>query len=177
MLSRTSRPVTTALRRLVRTEVTQSTPSPPQSGTPVPSPTPSQNLPPVEAPPPQAPNKVERWSTMQAPRPATASRPRFEQTDMSLQPRPLSAMQLVSEDPIRIIPGRKAVCDGGEYRVSFLCVFNERSAPSLLQEVGHWDIPKSSSTWCALVLVESGLAVTFYRTSQGLTRAGMFTRC
>ena len=119
MLSRTSRPVTTALRRLVRTGVTQSTPSPPQTGTPVPSPTPLQNLPPVEAPP-QAPNRVERWSTMQAPRPAAAERPRFEQTDMSLQPRPLSAMQLVSEDPIRIVHGRKAVCDGGECRVTIL---------------------------------------------------------
>ena len=120
MLSRTSRPITAALRQLVRTGVTQSTPSPPQAGTPVPSPTPSQDLPPVEALPPQAPNKVERWSTMQAPRPAAASLPRFEQTDMSLQPRPLSAMQMVSEDPIRIVHGRKAVCDGGECRVTFL---------------------------------------------------------
>jgi NADH dehydrogenase (ubiquinone) Fe-S protein 6 len=124
MLSRTSRPVTAALRQLVRTGVTQSTPSPPpQTGTSVPSPTPLQNLPPLEAPPPQAPNNVERWSTMQAPRPAAASLPRFEQTDMSLQPRPLSAMQLVSEDPIRIVHGRKAVCDGGECQVIFLVYF------------------------------------------------------
>ena len=129
MLSRTSRPVTTTLRRLVRTGVTQSTPSPPQTSTPVPSPTPSQNLPPVEAPP-QAPNKAERWSTMQAPRPAAASRPRFEQTDMSLQPRPLSAMQMVSEDSIRIVHGRKAVCDGGECPVAIFRVYNTGSMPS-----------------------------------------------
>ena len=131
MFSRTSRPVTTALRRLVRTGVTQSTPSPPQTGTPVPSPTPSQILPAVEAPP-QAPNRVERWSTMQAPRPAAAERPRFEQTDMSLQPRPLSAMQLVSEDPIRIVHGRKAVCDGGECRITILVYLTWAQYPLFL---------------------------------------------
>jgi len=136
MLSHTSRPVTAALRRLVRTGVTQSTPSPPQTKTPVPSPSPSQHLSPIEAPPPQAPNKVERWSTMQAPRPAAASLPRFEQTDMSLQPQPLSAMQLLSEDPIRVIHGRKAVCDGGECRVDFL-VHLMRAQYSRFQEVGR----------------------------------------
>jgi len=137
MLSRTSRPVTAALTRLVRTGVTQSTPSPAQTGTPVPSPTPSQNLPPVEAPPPQAPNRVEPWSIMQAPRPAAASLPRFEQTDMSLQPRPLSAMQLVSEDPIRIVHGRKAVCDGGECRVTFFgCIFTKNERAQILSFLG-----------------------------------------
>jgi len=159
MLSRSSRPVTAALRQLVRTGVTHSTPSPPQTGTPAPSLTPLQNLTPVvDAPPPQAPNKVERWSTMQASRPAAASLPRFEQTDMSLQPRPLSAMQMVSEDPIRLVPGRKAVCDGGECRMSFLVVFHKGSIPSFFstfQEVGRWDIPRSSLTSYALVLVES----------------------
>lgn len=32
---------------------------------------------------------------------------------MDLQPNPLSAMQMIAEEPIRIVHGRKAVCDGG----------------------------------------------------------------
>lgn len=167
MLSRTSRPVSAALRRLVRTGVTQSTSSPPQTATPVPSPTPSQNLPPVEAPPPQSPNRAERWSTMQAPRPAAASLPRLEQTDMSLQPRPLSAMQLVSEDPIRVVHGRRAVCDGGEFRGKLFVYLRSAQYSSCSQAVGRWDIPKSLSTWYALVLVKPDLAITIYQDRQG----------
>ena len=79
---------------------------------------------------------------MQAPRPAGASQPRFEQTDMSLQPRPLSAMQLVSEDPIRIVHGRKAVCDGGECCVYFLGVYLMRAQYSDLPGGGPLGHPK-----------------------------------
>lgn len=32
---------------------------------------------------------------------------------MELQPNPLSAMELVANEPIRLVHGRKAVCDGG----------------------------------------------------------------
>ncbi|KAL1761904.1 ubiquinone oxidoreductase 20 kd subunit [Schizophyllum commune] len=63
--------------------------------------------------PPQAPNYVATWSTSQAPRPKPASSPRFEQIVMETQPAPLSAMQLIAEEPIRLVQGRKAVCDGG----------------------------------------------------------------
>ena len=93
---------------------------------------------------------------MQALRPAGASQPRYEQTDMSLQPRPLSAMQLVSEDPIRIVHGRKAVCDGGECRVEILVYFMSAQY-SDFQAVGRWDIPKFTLTWYALVLLELSL--------------------
>lgn len=65
----------------------------------------------------QAPNYPTTWSTSQRPRPGPASGPRFEQTAMSLQPNPLSAMQLVAEEPIRLVQGRKAVCDGGTCRL------------------------------------------------------------
>lgn len=61
----------------------------------------------------QAPNYPTTWSTSQRPRPGPGSGPRFEQTAMGLQPNPLSAMQLVAEEPIRLVQGRKAVCDGG----------------------------------------------------------------
>ncbi|KAJ3484052.1 hypothetical protein NLI96_g5900 [Meripilus lineatus] len=61
----------------------------------------------------QAPNYPTTWSTSQRPRPQAASGPRFEQTAMELQPTPLSAMEMISREPIRVVEGRKAVCDGG----------------------------------------------------------------
>ena len=61
----------------------------------------------------QAPNYPAAWSTSQRPRPTPHSGPRFEQTDMSLQPNPLSAMELIAQEPIRVVKGRKTVCDGG----------------------------------------------------------------
>lgn len=62
---------------------------------------------------PQAPNYASTWSTNQAPRPQGRSGPRFEQTAMELQPNPLSAMEMIANEPIRVVNGRKAVCDGG----------------------------------------------------------------
>ena len=32
---------------------------------------------------------------------------------MELQPNPLSAMEMIAKEPIRVVHGRKAVCDGG----------------------------------------------------------------
>ncbi|KAH9081646.1 ubiquinone oxidoreductase 20 kd subunit [Lactarius deliciosus] len=61
----------------------------------------------------QSPNRAATWSTSQHPRPAGQSGPRFEQTIMDLQPNPLSAMELLANEPVRLIHGRKAVCDGG----------------------------------------------------------------
>jgi len=62
---------------------------------------------------PQAPNYAEVWSTNQRTRPSAGSSPRFEQTAMELQPNPLSAMEMIANEPIRLVHGRKAVCDGG----------------------------------------------------------------
>lgn len=67
---------------------------------------------------PQATNHPTPWSTNQQPRPAAGNNPRLEQTAMELQPNPLSAMELVAREPIRLIHGRKAVCDGGAYTIS-----------------------------------------------------------
>jgi len=61
----------------------------------------------------QSPNYPSTWSTSQTPRPGLGSGPRFEQTAMDLQPNPLSAMELIANEPIRLVHGRKAVCDGG----------------------------------------------------------------
>ncbi|KAK7468894.1 hypothetical protein VKT23_003391 [Stygiomarasmius scandens] len=61
----------------------------------------------------QAPNYPTTWSANQRPRPTSADGPRFEQTTMEVQPNPLSAMALIAEEPVRMVHGRKAVCDGG----------------------------------------------------------------
>lgn len=65
----------------------------------------------------QAPNYPSTWSTSQRPRPQGGSGPRFEQTAMELQPSPLSAMEMISREPIRVVEGRKAVCDGGMFGI------------------------------------------------------------
>lgn len=64
--------------------------------------------------PTQAPNYPTTWSTNQRPRPSHAENPRFEQANMELQPNPLSAMEMINAEPIRMVHGRKAVCDGGK---------------------------------------------------------------
>lgn len=65
---------------------------------------------------PQAPNHPGLWSENQRPRPTPATGPRFEQTAMQLQPQPLSAMDLIAREPIRLSKTRIAACDGGAYR-------------------------------------------------------------
>lgn len=61
----------------------------------------------------QSPNYATTWSTNQAARPGSGAGPRFEQTNMDLQPNPLSAMEMVAREPIRLVKGRTASCDGG----------------------------------------------------------------
>ncbi|TRM60290.1 zinc-finger domain-containing protein [Schizophyllum amplum] len=78
-----------------------------------PAKTPAQEARLASSNPPQAPNFVGTWTTSQAPRPAPGSSPRFEQAIMETQPAPPSAMQMIAEEPIRLVEGRKAVCDGG----------------------------------------------------------------
>jgi NADH dehydrogenase (ubiquinone) Fe-S protein 6 len=34
---------------------------------------------------------------------------------MELQPNPLSAMELIANEPIRLVEARKAICDGGKF--------------------------------------------------------------
>ncbi|KAJ8083990.1 hypothetical protein PM082_002757 [Marasmius tenuissimus] len=91
------------------------------SSTPPPAQIPSSNVGVPDTSPntktavaPQAPNYATTWSPNQRPRPAAGSGPRFEQTVMDLQPNPLSAMEMIANEPVRVIHGRKAVCDGGD---------------------------------------------------------------
>ncbi|BGP21291.1 NADH-ubiquinone oxidoreductase [Rhodotorula toruloides] len=61
----------------------------------------------------QAPNRQTTWSKSQAARTETMVGPRFEQTAEAYQPRPLAAIELIQEEPIRMVHARRAVCDGG----------------------------------------------------------------
>ncbi|GJN91968.1 hypothetical protein Rhopal_004996-T1 [Rhodotorula paludigena] len=61
----------------------------------------------------QAPNRATTWSRNQAARTEAMVGPRFEQTAEAFQPRPLAAVELIKEEPIRIVQGKQAACDGG----------------------------------------------------------------
>ncbi|GAA5856244.1 hypothetical protein JCM5353_002671 [Sporobolomyces roseus] len=61
----------------------------------------------------QAPNRTTTWSRNQAARTEAMSGPRFEQTAEQFQPRPMAAIELIKEEPIRLIQERVAACDGG----------------------------------------------------------------
>nr|ODN87467.1 NADH dehydrogenase (ubiquinone) Fe-S protein 6 [Cryptococcus depauperatus CBS 7841] len=63
----------------------------------------------------QSPNVPHTWSTNQNPKPHAFANVRFEQTSLRYQPNRPSAMGMVNEDPVRLVQGRRAVCDGGEY--------------------------------------------------------------
>lgn len=65
----------------------------------------------------QAPNRAQIWSNSQQSRlDVVAKHPhRFVQKDLSLQPRPYAAIELIAKEPIRYLShheGNIAVCDG-----------------------------------------------------------------
>jgi len=61
----------------------------------------------------QSPNRQSVWSKSQNPRVNAMRGPRFEQTNMDYQPLPLSAIELIGNEPIRLVETRIAACDGG----------------------------------------------------------------
>jgi len=81
------------------------------SSTSVPAATPLASTPATASA--QSPNLSKAWSTSQRRRDDAYSEARFEQTALEFQPQPLSAMEMIHDEPIRIVHGRKAVCDGG----------------------------------------------------------------
>ncbi|KAK9241368.1 zinc-finger domain-containing protein [Lipomyces kononenkoae] len=61
----------------------------------------------------QAPNREETWAVSQRPRSVAMTGPRFAQKNLAAQPRPYAAIELIAEEPIRLVDGNIAVCDGG----------------------------------------------------------------
>lgn len=68
---------------------------------------------PPHIPAEQSPNYPTTWSESQNPREAAMRGPRFEQIDIDTQPMPLSAMEMIQREPIRLTGARIAACDGG----------------------------------------------------------------
>ncbi|KAI8340799.1 zinc-finger domain-containing protein [Chlamydoabsidia padenii] len=62
----------------------------------------------------QAPNRVDTWAPDQRPKKEALVGPRFEQTDLSTQPNPMAAIELIAEEPVRIVHQRIVSCDGGD---------------------------------------------------------------
>ncbi|CAO1623338.1 unnamed protein product [Sympodiomycopsis kandeliae] len=69
--------------------------------------------PPPGVPSEQAPNYPTTWSETQNPRDQAMSGPRFEQMAVEYQPMPLSAMEMIQREPIRLSTQRITGCDGG----------------------------------------------------------------
>ena len=61
----------------------------------------------------QAPNRAGVWSESQRPKSDAMKGPRFEQMDPRFQPQTLSAMELISNQPIHFTNKRVVSCDGG----------------------------------------------------------------
>lgn len=61
----------------------------------------------------QAPNHATTWSTHQRPRSEAMSGPRFEQTELELQPTPQAGIELIAQVPIQEVDARIVSCDGG----------------------------------------------------------------
>ncbi|KAG1046164.1 hypothetical protein G6F46_009987 [Rhizopus delemar] len=62
----------------------------------------------------QASNRPTTWSENQRAKADALKGPRFEQTDISTQPNPMAAIELIAEEPIRFVKKRIAHCDGGK---------------------------------------------------------------
>ncbi|PWN31467.1 uncharacterized protein FA14DRAFT_166104 [Meira miltonrushii] len=62
----------------------------------------------------QAPNYPSTWSDSQNPRELAMRGPRFEQITTEYQPQPLSAMEMIQREPIRLTTSRVIECDGGD---------------------------------------------------------------
>lgn len=107
MLSRTAQRAS----YVVRTLATRSLASQSSSSSSVPTATPLATTPASASA--QSPNLPKTWSTSQRRRDDAYSEARFEQTALDFQPQPLSAMEMIHSEPIRVVHGRKAVCDGG----------------------------------------------------------------
>ncbi|KAG0253780.1 hypothetical protein DFQ27_007206 [Actinomortierella ambigua] len=61
----------------------------------------------------QASNRETTWSPNQQPKTEAMKGPRFENTDIAAQPNSKAAIELIAEEPIRMVEGRRARCDGG----------------------------------------------------------------
>lgn len=60
----------------------------------------------------QAPNRAATWAPSQRPVKDAMQGPRFDGKDLSTQPRPQAAIELIAQQPVQFVHDTKAVCDG-----------------------------------------------------------------
>ncbi|KAG0374432.1 hypothetical protein BGX24_010413 [Mortierella sp. AD032] len=61
----------------------------------------------------QSANRATTWSENQIEKKNAFKGPRFENTDIDAQPQPQAAIDLIAQEPVRMVEGRRARCDGG----------------------------------------------------------------
>ncbi|KAJ5948022.1 Zinc finger CHCC-type [Penicillium verhagenii] len=79
----------------------------------------------------QAPNRATTWAASQQPREKAMVGPRFEQTIMETQPRPLAAIELIHKQPVRWTKSRVVSCDGGGGPLGHPKVFINTDKPEI----------------------------------------------
>ncbi|KAI8068020.1 zinc-finger domain-containing protein [Gongronella butleri] len=62
----------------------------------------------------QAAGREATWAPDQRPKSDAMTGPRFEQMDLATQPNPMAAIDLIAEEPIRVVHQRIVSCDGGD---------------------------------------------------------------
>ncbi|EIM20142.1 hypothetical protein WALSEDRAFT_48104, partial [Wallemia mellicola CBS 633.66] len=68
---------------------------------------------PVAELPGQAEDRATKWSPRQRSKEDAYVGARFEQKHLGLQPNPKAAIELIAQEPVRLVEGRVASCDGG----------------------------------------------------------------
>ncbi|QIX02119.1 hypothetical protein AMS68_007636 [Peltaster fructicola] len=79
----------------------------------------------------QAPNRATIWSRSQQPRAKAMVGPRFEQTIMEDQPRPLAAIELIHKQPVHWTKKKVVSCDGGGGPLGHPRVFINTDKPQI----------------------------------------------
>ncbi|KAJ5466595.1 hypothetical protein N7539_009551 [Penicillium diatomitis] len=88
----------------------------------------------------QAPNRATTWAASQQPREQAMVGPRFEQTIMETQPRPMAAIELIHKQPVRWTKSRVVSCDGGGGPLGHPKVFINTDKPEIVP-CGYCGLP------------------------------------
>ncbi|KCV72730.1 NADH dehydrogenase (ubiquinone) Fe-S protein 6 [Fonticula alba] len=80
---------------------------------------------------------TDTWSPNQASRVGSMTGPRFLDVDLSLQPMPKPAIDLIAEQPVIEVAGRVASCDGGHPALGHPTVYINLDDPSAPHSCGY----------------------------------------
>ncbi|KAJ6107132.1 Zinc finger CHCC-type [Penicillium sp. IBT 18751x] len=88
----------------------------------------------------QAPNRASTWAASQQPRHEAMVGPRFEQTIMEAQPRPMAAIELIHKQHVRWTKSKVVSCDGGGGPLGHPKVFINTDKPEIAT-CGYCGVP------------------------------------